>query len=152
MACHALLLPTDFARTLLPAVVAGTTVYSCSGCSYQWQARHRCSIAECATAVMLTSMGAEAWIEPEHVMISVNWPTQRGCIADICSRDQQESTEPLVCERGSMVELCELLLQCPNSLQVCTLHCSALCIAAYFAYRLQNSNFAHFAVLLLCYN
>ena len=64
-------------------------------------------------------MDFEAWIEPEHVQVGINWPAQSGCMAAVCARDQLTPTQPLVCERGSVTDLCELVVQSPDRVRVC---------------------------------
>lgn len=64
-------------------------------------------------------MDQTAWIEPEHVQVGINWSAQSGCMATVCARDQLTPTQPLVCERGSVTDLCELVVQSPDSVRVC---------------------------------
>ena len=72
----------------------------------------------------------EAWVEPQHVQVSINWPAKSGCMAGVCANVPQTTTQPLVCERGSVTDLCELNLQGPNNLQVRVLHSLLDCYIA----------------------
>lgn len=68
----------------------------------------------------------EAWVEPQQVQVSINWPAKSGCMAGVCAKVPQTTTQPLVCERGSVTDLCELNLQGPNNFQgICIMLCSA---------------------------
>ncbi|DBB04371.1 TPA: hypothetical protein ACH3X1_012859 [Trebouxia sp. C0004] len=71
-------------------------------------------------------MSREAWLEPQHVLVGINWPVLSGCMADACAMDQQPSLDPLICERGSITDLCEVTVHRPEGLQgQCQMLCSA---------------------------
>lgn len=63
-------------------------------------------------------MNREAWFEPQHVLVGVNWPVLSGCMADACAIDQQTPPDPVICERGSVTDLCEVTVHRPEGLQV----------------------------------
>ena len=58
-------------------------------------------------------------VGPKQVSISVNWIVQSGSVAEVCVAHRDHSTaEPLVCHRGSVTDLCQILLQAPSNFQV----------------------------------
>lgn len=51
--------------------------------------------------------------------IIINWPVHSGCMTDVCVPRRDHSTaEPLVCHRGSVTDLCQVLVQAPTDFQV----------------------------------
>ena len=75
-------------------------------------------------------MNREAWFEPQHVLVGINWPVLSGCMADACAIDQLTPSDPLICERGSVTDLCEVTVHRPEGLQVLPTPLSAFCIVA----------------------
>ncbi len=65
-------------------------------------------------------MDREAWFEPQHVLVGINWPVLSGCMANACATDQQTPLNPLICERGSVTDLFAVTVHRPEGLQVWT--------------------------------
>ena len=78
-------------------------------------------------------MNQEAWVEPEHMKVSINWSPLTGCMADVCVKDYQDETQrQLVCVRGSGTDLCELVIQNSDIRQVHVLHVPPTHFQPYF--------------------
>lgn len=58
------------------------------------------------------------FLEPDHIMVSVNWPAESGCMNGVCSNDSDTADKSLRCVRGSVKELCQVSLSSSQSLQV----------------------------------
>ncbi|KAL3142009.1 hypothetical protein ABBQ32_004649 [Trebouxia sp. C0010 RCD-2024] len=79
------------------------------------------TMPDCLSDAAYVSVGSE------QVSIIINWPVQSGCMADVCAPYCGHRTvEPLICHRGSVTNLCQLLLQSSSDFQgICTIRCSA---------------------------
>ena len=57
-----------------------------------------------------------ARIDPAQVSVTINWPVHIGSMASVCApHHNHEAAETLECHRGSVTDLCEIVMQSPNS-------------------------------------
>lgn len=67
---------------------------------------------------VLSAEACQAFLDPDHTSIRVNWPVQAGSMTNICSRERGTTLVPLCCAREAVKALCELSLEATQALQV----------------------------------
>ena len=57
-----------------------------------------------------------ARIQSAQLSVTINWPVHIGSMASVCMpRHDHGAAETLVCHRGSVTDLCEVVMDSPNS-------------------------------------
>lgn len=59
-----------------------------------------------------------AWLLADKVTITINWPAQQGTLSTVCQRTPVTQKASLVCVRGSLKELCEIVVEGAQVLEV----------------------------------